>query len=84
MYKKLVGSKIKRWPKFPLDLGPLVIPNSTWAAVLSEQIVSLKLGFNFKRKHDPKARFLDAHFKQNHVKNSYVHEEVPMTPYTRE
>ena len=29
----------------------------------------------FKRKHDPKG-FLDAHFKQNHVKNGYVHEEV--------
>ena len=36
----------------------------------------MKLGFNFKRKHDPKG-FLDPYFKQNHVNNGYVHEEVP-------
>ena len=76
MYKKLVGPKRKGWPKFPLDLGPPVIPTSNWPIVLSDQIVSLKLGFYFKRKHDPKG-FLHSHLKQNHVKNSYVHEEVP-------
>ena len=43
---------------------------------MSDKIVSLELGFAFKMKHDPKG-FIDAHFKQNHVKNSYVHEEVP-------
>ena len=59
-----------------LDLGPLVIPTSTWDAVLGDQIDSLKLGFAIKRKHDPKG-FLDAHFKQNHVKNDYVHEKFP-------
>ena len=63
-------------PKFPLEIGPLVIPNSTWAAVLGDQIASLKLGFDIKRKHDPKG-FLDAHFKENHIKGGYVHEEVP-------
>ena len=76
VYKKLVGPKRKGWPKFPLDLRPLVIPTSTWAAVFGDHVVSLKLGFAFKRKHDPKG-FLDAHFKQNHVKNGYAHEEVP-------
>ena len=76
VYKKLVAPKRKCWPKFPLNLGSLVIQNSTWAAVLSDQIVSLKLVFSLKRKHDPKG-FLDAHFKKNHVKSGYVHEEVP-------
>ena len=36
----------------------------------------MKLGFAGKIKHDPKG-FLDAHFKKNHVKGGYVHEEVP-------
>ena len=62
VYKKIIGPKRKVWPKFPLDLGPPVIATSTWPALLSDQIVSLKLGFSFKRKHDPKG-FLDAHFK---------------------
>ena len=68
--KKCIGPKTKGWPKFPLYLGPLVIPTSNWAIVLGDEIVS------FKRKHDPKG-FLDAHFNQNHVKNDYSHEEVP-------
>ena len=42
VYKKLVVPKRKGWPKFPLDIGPLVIPTSTWAAVLSDQIVYFK------------------------------------------
>ena len=76
VYKKLVGPKRKGRHEFPLDLGPLVVPSSNWVVVLSEQIVYLKLGVSFKRKHDPKV-FLDAHFKKNHVKSGYVHEEVP-------
>ena len=62
VYKKLVAPKRKGWPKFPLNLGSLVIPTSTWAAVLGDQIISLKLGFSLKRKHDPKG-FMNAHFK---------------------
>ena len=62
VYRKQIGPKKKAWPKFPLHLGSLVIPTSTWAAVLGEQIQSLKLGFSMKRKHDPKG-CLDAHFK---------------------
>ena len=73
VYKKIVGPKTKSWPKFPLDIGQLVIPTSTWAAVLGDQIVSWKLGFGPKRKYDPKG-FLDTHFKQNHVKSGYAHE----------
>ena len=76
VYKRLVGPKRKGSPKLPLDLGPLVIPNSTWAVVLGDQINYLKLGFDFKRKHDPKG-FLDAHLKQNHIRNGYAHEYVP-------
>ena len=76
VYKKIVGPKKKGWPKFPLNLGSLVIPTSTWATTLGEQIVSLKVGFSSKRRHDPKG-FLDAHFKQYHIKISYGHEEFP-------
>ena len=75
MYKKCVGPKRQGWPKFPLDIGPLVIPTSNWVVVLGDQIVSLKLGFACKRNQHPNG-FLDAHFKQNHVKNGYAHEEV--------
>ena len=59
-----------------MNLGSLVIPTSTWAAVLGEQIQSLKLGFSTKRKHDPKG-YLRAHFNQYHIKITYVHEEIP-------
>ena len=38
VYRKLIGPKKKVWPKFPLHLGSLVIPTSTWVAVLGEQI----------------------------------------------
>ena len=44
--------------------------------MLSDHIASLKLGFSRKRKHDPKG-FVDAHFKRNHVKSGYIHEEIP-------
>ena len=36
VYKKLVGPKKMGWPKFRLNLGSLIIPNSTWTAVLGE------------------------------------------------
>ena len=42
---------------------------------MDEQIVSLKLGFSSKRRHDPKG-FLNVHFKQYHIKIAYVHEEL--------
>ena len=66
VYKKLVAPKRKSWPKFSLNLGSSVIPNSTWDTMLSDQIASLKLGFALKRRHDPKG-FLDAHYKHNHI-----------------
>ena len=76
VYKELIGPKRKGWSKFPLDLSwPLVILASTWATILGDKMVSLKLGFSHKIKHDPKG-FLDAQFKPNHVKNGYAHEEV--------
>ena len=46
------------------------------AVELSEDIVSLKLGFASKRWHDPKG-FLDAHFKQNHIKGGFIPEDIP-------
>ena len=49
---------------------------STQAAELSEHIVSLKLYFAGNRQHDPKG-FLDAHFKQNHIKGAFIHEYIP-------
>ena len=36
VYKKLVGPKKKGWPKFPLNLRPLVVPTSTWAVVMGD------------------------------------------------
>ena len=36
VYMRLIGPKKKAWPKFPLNLGSLVIPTLTWAAVLGE------------------------------------------------
>ena len=50
VYKKLVGPKRKGYPKFPLNLGLLAIQTSTWDVVLSDHIVSLKLGFSSKKK----------------------------------
>ena len=54
VYKKLPEPKRRVWPNFPQNLGPLSIPTSSWATKLSNHIVSLKLGFSNKRKHDPK------------------------------
>ena len=68
--------KRRVWPKFPQNLGTLSIPTSIWAAELSDHIVSLKLGFARKRKHDPKG-WVDAHLKQNHFKAGYTQEEEP-------
>ena len=74
--KKLAGPKRRVWSNFPQTLRPLSIPNSTWAAEFSDHIVSLKLGFSSKRKHDPKG-WVDAHLRKNHFKVGYTHEVVP-------
>ena len=49
IYMKCVAPKRKVWPKFPLTLGSLSIPTSTWELEISDHIVSLKLGFSSKR-----------------------------------
>ena len=67
IYKKCVAPKRKVLPKFPITLGSLSIPSSTWESELSDHIVSLKLGFASKRQHDPKG-IVDFHLKQNHFK----------------
>ena len=75
IYKKCAAPKRKVWPKFPITLGYLSIPTSTWESELSDHIVSLKLGFASKRKHDPKG-IIDLHLRQNHFKIGYAHEET--------
>ena len=72
-YKKLAGPKRRVFPKFPQNLGPPSIPTLTWAAELSDHIVSMKLGFSSKRKHDHKG-WVDAHLRKNHFKEGYTHE----------
>ena len=62
VYRKILSPKRKGWPKFPLKLRSVVVPISTWATLLGDQIASLNLGFALKRRHDPKG-FLDAHYK---------------------
>ena len=49
IYKKCAAPKRKFWPKFPITLGSLSIPTSTWVSKLSDHIMSLKLGFDSKR-----------------------------------
>ena len=49
IYKKCAAPKRKVWPKFPITLGALSIPYSTWASELSDYIMSLKLGFLSKK-----------------------------------
>ena len=44
--------------------------------MLGDQIASFNLVFSLKRRHDPKG-VLNAHYKQNHIKGGYVHEEIP-------
>ena len=76
VYKKLDRPKRRVWPKFPQTLGPLSIPTLTWATKFSDHIVSLKLGFSSKRKHDPKS-WVDSYLRKNHFKAGYTHEEEP-------
>ena len=75
IYKKCVAPKGNIWPRFPITLGSLSVPTSTWALELSDHIMSLKLGFSSKRQHDPKG-IVDLHLRQNHFKIGYVHEET--------
>ena len=62
IHKNLIGTKGIFWPNFPQTLGPLSIPTLSLATELSDHIVSLKLGFSSKRKHDPKG-WVDAHLR---------------------
>ena len=74
IYKKCVAPKRKVWPRFPITLGSLSVPTSTWESEVSEHIVSLKLGFASKMQHNPKG-ILDLHLRQNHFKTGYIDEE---------
>ena len=62
IYKKSAAPKRKVWPKFPITLGSLSIPTSILESELRDHIVSLKLGFSSKRKHDPKG-IVDLHLR---------------------
>ena len=83
IYKKCVAPKRKVWPKFPITLGSLRIPTSTWASDLSDHIVSLNLGFSSKRKHDPKG-IVAFHLKHNHLKHDMFMKKLQMTSSIRE
>ena len=54
IYRKCAAPKRKVWPRFPITLGSLSVPTSTWASELSDHIMSLELGFASKRRHNPK------------------------------
>ena len=43
IYKKCAAPKRKVWPRFPITLGSLSVPSSTWALELSDHIMSLKI-----------------------------------------
>ena len=62
IYKKCVAPKRKVWPRFSITLGSLSVPTSTWELKLSDHIMSLKLGFARKSKHNPKG-IVDLHLR---------------------
>ena len=62
IYKKCVAPKRKFWPRFPITLGSFNVPTSTWELEFSDNIMSLKLGFASKRKHNPKG-IVNLHLK---------------------
>ena len=49
IYKKCSAPKRKVWPRFPITLGSLSVPSSTWALEMSDHIMSLKFIFACKR-----------------------------------
>ena len=83
VYPKLAQHKRKTWPKFPLNLGSLVLQNSTHATVLGKEIASMNLGEEPKRMHDPKS-YLALLFVQEHAKFQYSHEDEPNESIYRE
>ena len=76
VFLKLTTTKLKCWPKLPLNLGSLTIQNSTHVALLGNVIVEMNLGGVPKRRHDHNS-LLENHFVQEHMKVTYVHEEQP-------
>ena len=82
-FPKLAKHKKKCWPKFPLNLGSLVLHNSTHGAVLGKEISIMNLGEAPKIMHDPKPH-LASLFAQERAKFHYTHEEVPDDSICRE
>ena len=75
-FPKLTKHKNNSWPKFPMNLGNLMVQNHVHACFLGKEISVMSLGEVFKRMHDPVA-FLHNLFAHEHVKFQYVHENEP-------
>ena len=52
VFPNLAGSKRKGWPKFPRNLGSLVIHKYTHAGVLGKRIITMNIGEAPKRMND--------------------------------
>ena len=76
VYPKLAQSKRKAWPKFPLNLGSLILHTSTHATILGKEIASMNLGKAPKMMHDPKA-YMASLFMHENARFQYVHEDEP-------
>ena len=76
VFPKLARSKRKAWPKFPLNLGSLVLQTSTHETILGKEIASINLREAPKRMHDPKS-YMSNLFVQEHAKFQYAHQDEP-------
>ena len=76
VFSKLTKHKKKVWPKFPMNLGNLIVQNAGHACLLGKDISIMTLGEVFKRMHD-RVGFLNNLFSHEHVKFQYVHENEP-------
>ena len=75
-FSKLTKHKKKAWPKFPVNLGNLMVQNPIHAPLLGKEISFMILGETPKIMHDLVAYF-DNLFSHEHVKFQYVHENGP-------
>ena len=75
-FPKLTKHKKKGWPKFPVNLGNLTMPNDGHACLLGKEIFVMSLGEVFKRMNDS-MQFLHNLFAHEHAKFQYVHEKEP-------
>ena len=55
VFPKLTKHKKKAWPKFPVNIGNLMVQNVVHACLLGKENFVISLGEVFKRIHDPVA-----------------------------